>query len=164
MASSVTQCPRFTYTWPKHAVSTTCTSYYFEILDTSLSLFVSTCNRFQLLTNLLYHFQALPTFIIDTFKLWQLLHSIHSNAGNFQLWHIHSLKHSIPDDFVSGISFNTATFSPGRAPNFLLRTNLKYANRKILISLFLYYASIFTHSHIYTMHKWHKLCSVMLFN
>ena len=31
----------------------------------------------------------------------------------------------------------------------LLRTNLKYANRKILISLFLYYVSIFTLSHIY---------------
>ena len=31
----------------------------------------------------------------------------------------------------------------------LLRTNLKYANRKIRISLFLYYVSIFTLSHIY---------------
>ena len=31
----------------------------------------------------------------------------------------------------------------------MLRTNLKYANRKILISLFLYYVSIFTLSHIY---------------
>ena len=31
----------------------------------------------------------------------------------------------------------------------VLRTNLKYANRKILISWFLYYVYIFTHSHIY---------------
>ena len=32
---------------------------------------------------------------------------------------------------------------------YVLRTNLKYANRKIRISLFLYYISIFTLSHIY---------------
>ena len=36
-----------------------------------------------------------------------------------------------------------------REERILLRTNLKYANRKIRISLFLYYISIFTLSHIY---------------
>ena len=36
---------------------------------------------------------------------------------------------------------------------FLLRTNLKYANRKILILLFLYTMHLFSPIHIYTMHK-----------
>ena len=152
----------------------------FRDLDTLLSLLVSTCNRFQFLTNF-NHLQALSTFITDTFKTLATSTFNTFNHWQFQLRHIHSLKHSnpgqissptllstpqrsLPDDFTSGTSFNTATFSPdglyarhffntatftpGRAPNFLLRTNLKYANKKntnIAVSILCIYFHLFTY-------------------
>ena len=46
----------------------------------------------------------------------------------------------------------------------VLRTNLKYANRKILISLFLCCVSIFTLSHIYNAQMTYVRSIIMLFN
>ena len=101
-----------------------------------------------------------------TFKLRQHLSLTHLNSGNFYIQYIQTQVIFSYDTFIlwniqSRTIISSPTLlstpqrsTPGRAPNFLLRTNLQYANRKYEYHCF-YTIYLFSPFHIYIMHKWH---------